>query len=245
MVDIEPLMPYVKRVKDALQKRGIPNAEDLVQDVLLRIWRMPDDHIIKSPLGYMVRAAIRMHVETNKDDQLDPISIKELYAHAEEPEKYLMAVEEVEQRLHRTRRMTDRQREVYIRSNLLDQSYDEIAEHFAISASMVKRYVMDGKRRAGNGHEKGTPHIAGGRGYGVFGVYFGQSKPNVAAYTGEELRAIYTGRAATPRRKRRLRHSGSNKHKSPRSTQYTLECGDDACPIFASDGSIGYVRRPK
>lgn len=149
--DSHPIAEMVLRLYPALLARvrfrtGRANSEDIVQDLYLRLARIPQDREIREPRSYIFRAADNLAMNANR--RADDVAL------ADDP---VDAAPEVERTIDARRRlaalraavhaMPDRQRTAFVLARYHGMSHDRIADHMGISTSGVEKLLVKAMRR--------------------------------------------------------------------------------------------------
>lgn len=126
------------------------DAQDVSQEVFLRLLRIPEDRVVEYPQAYLFRVAVNVlndwHAdqrmfETRPPDDFDKLETARESEEDHDARKRLEAIDRALQTLPGHYRATIM---LKTRDGL---SYKEIARHLGVSERMVKRYVVKGYAR--------------------------------------------------------------------------------------------------
>lgn len=121
------------------------DAQDVSQEVFLRLLRIPEDRVVEHPKAYLFRVAVNVlndwhagqrMLETRPPDEFDKLETARESEEDYEARKKLEAIERALETLPRHYRAT-----ILLKSRD-GLSYREIARHLGVSERMVKRYVV-------------------------------------------------------------------------------------------------------
>jgi RNA polymerase sigma-70 factor (ECF subfamily) len=127
--------------------RNSADVPDLVQEVYLRMLRIPDHDVIRSPEAYLFTVA--QHVAhqhlIRQSNVAPPTELQDMLVElAEIPNdpagelSALQSLEELEQALHR---LSPRERATFLYHRRDGLTLQEIADRFGVSRQMVKKYL--------------------------------------------------------------------------------------------------------
>ncbi len=151
-----PLLRYGAELRNFVLHRvsRILDADDVVQEVFLRLLRMPDTDFLKNPRAYICGVALHVVREFKMRDlkagtwaTVDPAEIVDL---AERPAAVrpddLPAQVDIQQRIERALlRIPAAHRAVFVLHNRDGYSYEEIAAKLGISVHTVDKYLLQAK----------------------------------------------------------------------------------------------------
>lgn len=137
----------LRRYLSARLRNAAADVPDLVQEVYLRLLRMPRHETIRSPQAYLFTVAHNVLYEhclsksaTPEAVQTDIIAEMEAYV-AEDPATHLETRERLED-LHRSlQEISPRAYATFILHRQYGYTLEEIARHFGVSRPMVKKYL--------------------------------------------------------------------------------------------------------
>jgi RNA polymerase sigma factor (sigma-70 family) len=141
----EELLRYFKR-----RARTRVSADDLAQEVYLRLLRLSRQDLIRDPRSYVFRVAANLAHEF----ALKHAELTEAGALADEPSTEGHEVERaLDSQVHARHlqaaleELSPKCRAVFILHRRDEMTYDEIARHLGVSASMVKKYLGQALQR--------------------------------------------------------------------------------------------------
>jgi len=138
---------FLRRIRDRAQ------AEDLTQEVLLRVLRSSDGELIANPQAYVFKAAANLLRDHRRRHVRNPIlqalSLDELVAESGErlvedrsPERVLLGEATLEEALEALGELNELTRNVFILFRLENMQQKEIAALYGIGLSTVEKHVM-------------------------------------------------------------------------------------------------------
>ncbi|NNF35020.1 MAG: RNA polymerase sigma-70 factor [Saprospiraceae bacterium] len=125
---------------------GEKDAEDVVQDVFLKIWHQKDEIFINSPKSFLFRAVYNKCIEKIRrlkveKDYLDTVITKSTAINAiEEVADTFMLKEKINKSL---RQLPPKTREVFVLAKVNGLTYREIAEEMKISVKTVENHMSN------------------------------------------------------------------------------------------------------
>lgn len=143
-----------RRYGNALQlffiKRGLSRAEaeDLTQEVYVRIARMDDVSTIRKPEAFLFQAAANLLRDKARRDRVRrstdhiPIESCELPAEDSSPFRVLAGKQTLECILRALNELPARQRDVFVLHRFEELTYTQIAARLGISVSAVEKHMM-------------------------------------------------------------------------------------------------------
>lgn len=143
------------RLRDKLLtvlERRLPkaDAEDVLQSAFLRILRSPDKDI-RTPFGYLLLTAKRMHVEgchtLEGKAQHESAMLEHLICPRLGPEELIFNEIMAEILFNQLAKLSPKKRRIFEMHEFEDYTYDEIANWFQISSSAVKKNLTHAKHR--------------------------------------------------------------------------------------------------
>lgn len=120
-------------------------AQDLLQDIFMKIWQMREDiHVERSFGALLYTMASNLSFNAYRDavreqNRRSAAHKQEAYTHVEEELQYDETNQLLEQALSS---LTERQRQVYTMHKLEGKSYKEIAEQLQISHSAINQHLQ-------------------------------------------------------------------------------------------------------
>jgi RNA polymerase sigma-70 factor (ECF subfamily) len=129
------------------------DAEDVSQEVYLRLLRIPESRVVEHPRAYLFRVAVNVIndwlagqrlLETRPPEELDRIPGGEDSALQYDQSKRLERIEKALNALPAHYRAT------VVLKTRHGMTYDEIAAHLGVSERMVKRYIVKAYARLRN-----------------------------------------------------------------------------------------------
>lgn len=145
---------WVRRYGEPLRrfflKRGVSaaEAEDLTQEVYVRIARMEGVDAIREPEAFLFQTAsnlLKDHIRRAHSRQArNHVSIDDNPLTAEEsaPDRVLAGKQSLKGVLRVLNSLTERQRDVFVLHRFEEMTYTQIAEHLHISTSAVEKHMM-------------------------------------------------------------------------------------------------------
>lgn len=132
---------FLKRVNNAAE------AEDLTQDLLLRIAQKMAREPIDNPEAFLFTAAANLLRDRGRHQQIVNRYLAEAPAHAENfealsPERVLVSKQSLEQLLQAFKELDPRARDVFILHRLEGMKYADIARLFGLSVSSIEKDIM-------------------------------------------------------------------------------------------------------
>jgi RNA polymerase sigma-70 factor (ECF subfamily) len=146
-----PISAYLRRLLTFLRRKGRTHedAEDLIQEALLRLHRYGQSVPVANEEAFLRRAVNNLSIDQYRHDRPDlrkEVPIEELNAQTPliAPEPTPDEILEAQQRLDRIRAVLEavslRTREIYF-AHRAGYSYAEIADHMNISPTTIKRHI--------------------------------------------------------------------------------------------------------
>ena len=134
----EDLLRYLKR-----RVRTRVDANDLAQEVYLRLLRLEQHSLIRDPQSYVFRIAANLAHEfaLKNPDSSVPADFEEPATDAREIERNLDAKVHARRLKAALDELSPKCRTVFILHRRDEMTYEEIARHVGISMSMVKKYL--------------------------------------------------------------------------------------------------------
>lgn len=144
---IKNLAGTFSRIRSALRRRGrsAEDAEDLTHEAWLRMARYQGDQVIENPEGFLMRTAINLAIDAHRTErtQGEPVMLDEVVL--VDPAPAADAVVLARERMARLevclRRLTPRNREIFLANRVEGLSYREIADNYGLSTSTVEKHV--------------------------------------------------------------------------------------------------------
>ena len=140
------------------------DAEDVSQEVYLRLLRIPEDRVVEHPRAYLFRVAANVIndwragqrlFETRPTEELDRFAAPDDSAADYEQAKRLERIERALNTLPAHYRAT------IVLKTAHGMTYQEIAEHLGVSERMVKRYIVKAYARLRDRLLADVPNRAG------------------------------------------------------------------------------------
>ena len=139
----------LKLVQDFFARRlGSQDAEDMVQEVALRLHQRQAESRIESPEGYAVQVARSVLTDRWRRESVRQrdrhVSLEDFHHPVEEisPARVLEGKEKLAQVLRSLEELPDRTRQVFVLHRFEELSYAAIASHMEISVSAVEKHIM-------------------------------------------------------------------------------------------------------
>ena len=138
---------YHERLLGFLRRslRTETDAQDVSQEVFLRLLRIPEDRVVEHPQAYLFRVAVNVVNDWCADQQMfhtrSPESFDELQSCQDNAEDYdsRKRTERLERALNT---LPAHYRATIALKTQHGMSYEEIAVHLGVSRRMVKRYIV-------------------------------------------------------------------------------------------------------
>ncbi|MBW8813034.1 MAG: sigma-70 family RNA polymerase sigma factor [Caulobacterales bacterium] len=149
----EPLIRFFRR-----RTGGAAEAEDLTQEVFLRLLRRPDGEAIDNPEAFLFRTAVNLLRDRARRAGAFAAHAAELAERQDRveglsPERVLEGRQSLAAAMRILEELDERVRDAFILHRLEGLKYAEIAELFGVSVSSVEKYVIKAlahlARRAG------------------------------------------------------------------------------------------------
>lgn len=137
-------------------------AEDLLQDIFIKIWEMRSEIIIdRSFSAFLFTIATNLsynsfRAATREQVRLANLNLKENYSHIEEDLEFNETHHLFEEALSQ---LTDRQRTVYVMHKLDGKSYKEISGLLQISHSAINQHIQSANRQIRSFMKSRLPNI--------------------------------------------------------------------------------------
>jgi len=129
-------------------RNAAADVPDLVQEVYLRLLRMPKHEIIRSPQAYVFTIAHNVLYEhrLRRSDSPEAVRLTDVLAEmesyvAEDPAAQVDSRQRLEQLDRSLQEISPRAYATFVLHRRYGYSLDEIAEHFGVSRPMVKKYL--------------------------------------------------------------------------------------------------------
>lgn len=141
---------YGKALHLFFVKRGLTHAEaeDLTQEVYLRIARMKDVNSIREPEAFLFQAAANLLRDKIRRDRVrrraDHVSVETCQLPAEDssPFRVLAGKQALEGVLRALNELPPRQRDVFVLHRFEGLTYTQIAARLGVSVSAVEKHMM-------------------------------------------------------------------------------------------------------
>jgi RNA polymerase sigma-70 factor (ECF subfamily) len=159
---------FLRRMSDAYRQPLIrffrrrvgseAEAEDLAQEVFLRLLRRPDAETIDNPEAFLFRTAVNLLRDRARRNNTFASHALDLAARQDSieglsPERVLQGRQSLAAAMRILEELDERVRDAFILNRLEGLKYAEIAELFGVSVSSVEKYVIKAlahlARRAG------------------------------------------------------------------------------------------------
>ena len=137
-----PLMAFFSR-----RTGGYEEAEDLAQDVLLRVLQRKDLNDVEQPDAFIFKTARNLLQDRAKrarvveKNQVE-LEIREEATEGLSPERVIQGKQELSRALSALDQLKDKTRAIFILSRLEGMKYREIAELYGISVSAVEKHLI-------------------------------------------------------------------------------------------------------
>ncbi len=136
----------LQRLQGRLNNRA--DAEDLASETFLRVIVLPDLAAIDTPRAFLTTVAKRLLFNLWRRRDLEQAYLNAI-AHLPEslapsPEERALLIESLEEIAAALATLSDKARRAFLMSQLDGMTYAEIGERLGVSASMVRRYMVQG-----------------------------------------------------------------------------------------------------
>ncbi|CDO34500.1 MULTISPECIES: sigma-70 family RNA polymerase sigma factor [Novosphingobium] len=148
------IIPHLPVLRQWLLRRidRAEDVDDVVQDVWMRLCRLPDRSVIENPRAYLFRTASSVVTDrfrrsevraANRHDELTEVRhpVEEIT-----PERVLMGKDEMERIVARIGRLPERTRDIFVLSRFENLNNRQIAAAMCISVSAVEKHMMKAMR---------------------------------------------------------------------------------------------------
>lgn len=137
-----PLTAYFER-----RVRSRDEAEDLVQEVFLRLVRRPDGMDIENPEAFVFRAAVNLMRDRSRRQKtlrshLGETELRQDRFEGISPERVLGDRQALQAAMRRLSELDERTRDAFILHRLEGWKHAEIARAFGVSVSSVEKYII-------------------------------------------------------------------------------------------------------
>ena len=143
----DDLVRYISR-----RVRSAADARDVAQEAYVRLLRLERKDLIREPRSYLFRIAANVLYEFQLKQRADQAGLQRWHAESDaaqgsatDPQIELLALRRVMEST--LAQLSPKCRAVLILHRRDGLTYQEIAEEIGISASMVKKYLIEGLRR--------------------------------------------------------------------------------------------------
>lgn len=148
----QPLTRYFQRRVGSREE-----AEDLTQEVFLRLLRRSGADQIEKPEAFLFRTAVNLIRDRARRGKTASSHLAELASQSEievlSPERVLDSRQSLQSVLRALKELDDRTRDVFVLHRLEGLKYAEIAELYGVSVSSIEKYIIKAlahlARRAG------------------------------------------------------------------------------------------------
>ena len=137
-----PLTAYFER-----RVRSRAEAEDLTQEVFLRLVRRLDAEAIDNPEAFLFRTAVNLLRDRSRREKtfrnhLSETELRQDRFEGISPERVLESRQALQRALRCLEELDERTRDAFILHRLEGLKYAEIAEVFGVSVSSVEKYII-------------------------------------------------------------------------------------------------------
>ena len=138
----QPLVRYFRRRVGTLEE-----AEDLTQEVFLRLVRRPDAEQIDNPEAFLFRTAVNLLRDRSRRGKTAASHLAEISDHQDRfealsPERVLQGRQSLNSALRVLEELDERTRDVFILHRLEGLKYAEIANLYGVSVSSIEKYII-------------------------------------------------------------------------------------------------------
>ena len=137
-----PLTAYFER-----RVRSRAEAEDLTQEVFLRLVRRLDAEAIDNPEAFLFRTAVNLLRDRSRREKtfrnhLSETELRQVRFEGISPERVLERRQALQRALQCLEELDERTRDAFILHRLEGLKYAEIADVFGVSVSSVEKYII-------------------------------------------------------------------------------------------------------
>lgn len=138
------ILPHLASLETWLQRRGIRDAGDIVQDCVLKLLNAEGLEQIRQPKNYLTATAMSFVISSarrTKIAQFEPLGsdVSQLIAHEPLQDRVLGGRQELEHVQRQFERLTQRRRTILVMRRLQRKSTGDVARALKISASLVEK----------------------------------------------------------------------------------------------------------
>jgi RNA polymerase sigma-70 factor (ECF subfamily) len=138
----QPLTRYFQRRVGAREE-----AEDLTQEVFLRLLRRPGADRIENPEAFLFRTAVNLMRDRARrgktaSSHLAEMANRQTDVEALSPERVLDSRQSLQSALAALKELDERTRDVFILHRLEGLKYAEIANLYGVSVSSIEKYII-------------------------------------------------------------------------------------------------------
>jgi RNA polymerase sigma factor (sigma-70 family) len=140
--------PGLRQYLAARLRNAAADVPDLVQEVYLRLLRMPRHEVIRSPQAYVFTIAHNVLYEhgLRRSNRPETVGLTDMLSempspHAEDPAAQADSRQRLEQLDRSLQELSPRAYATFVLHRRYGFSLDEIAQHFGVSRPMVKKYL--------------------------------------------------------------------------------------------------------
>ena len=150
----DAIFPHLPVLRQWLLRRldRKEDVDDVVQDVWMRLCRLPDQGVIDNPRAYLFRTAGSVVTDrfrrgtvraANRHEELTEIRhpVEEIT-----PERVLMGKNEIERVVARIGMLPERTRDIFVLSRFENLNNKQIAAAMGISVSAIEKHMMKAMR---------------------------------------------------------------------------------------------------
>jgi RNA polymerase sigma-70 factor (ECF subfamily) len=138
----QPLTRYFQRRVGTREE-----AEDLTQEVFVRLLRRPSGEAIENPEAFLFRTAVNLVRDRARrgktaTSHLAELMNRETGVEALSPERVLDSRQSLQTALEALKELDERTRDAFILHRLEGLKYAEIAELYGVSVSSIEKYII-------------------------------------------------------------------------------------------------------
>jgi RNA polymerase sigma-70 factor (ECF subfamily) len=158
--DLRMLQTVVRRVV-----RSKTDAEDVVHDAFLRVWRAMEQGTVRAPRAVLFKTAYRLalnHVRSPRNRGTDPAPTSELVHDAPTIEEQMILDEDLQACRQTLDRLPLRCRETMTLRVVEEMSYKEMSDKLGLSVSTLEKHFIRGRRLCRDILASGVEHERAG-----------------------------------------------------------------------------------
>ncbi|MEO1259366.1 MAG: RNA polymerase sigma factor [Bacteroidota bacterium] len=139
----ELFMAHARHVRNFLYYKGAKSdeAEDLMQEAFLRLWRECQKVPAEKAKAFLFRVASNLFLDAKKHEQVvQKFQQKQTTEHENEDPQFLLETKELQQKLENAiAQLPEKQRTVFLMNRMDKLTYAQIAERLELSVKAVEK----------------------------------------------------------------------------------------------------------